>query len=296
MKKLTPVLALILCLSILFLTACGPAGGKDTDKPSDTADTEASESPKTTEAPEDTDGADADDIKIGSLEDLEGKVIGVQLGTIGDEIASDDINAKSVERFTTYVDAVTSLKQKKVDCLVVDADTAQAYADQNPELTVLDVGFDPEEYAVAVAKEGSEDLLAAINETIAELKADGSIIKFKDSHAGQNGKAPDFNVGAAGGILIVGTEPTFPPYEYTQGNDIIGVDIDIMAAVAKKLDMELKVENINFDGLIPAVMSGKIQAIAAGMTVNEERKVNVSFSDPYTDAQQVVLIRKTSVK
>jgi len=60
--------------------------------------------------------------------------------------------------------------------------------------------------------------------------------------------------------------------------------------------MELKVENINFDGLIPAVMSGKIQAIAAGMTVNEERKVNVSFSDPYTDAQQVVLIRKTSVK
>ena len=185
------------------------------------------------------------------MEDLEGKVIGVQLGTIGDEIASDDINAKSVERFTTYVDAVTSLKQKKVDCLVVDADTAQAYADQNPELTVLDVGFDPEEYAVAVAKEGSEDLLAAINETIAELKADGSIIKFKDSHAGQNGKAPDFNVGAAGGILIVGTEPTFPPYEYTQGNDIIGVDIDIMAAVAKKLDMELKVENINFDGLIP---------------------------------------------
>ncbi len=262
MKKLTLALALMLSMILILLTACG-----------------------------------TEDVKIGSKEDLEGKVIGVQLGTIGDEIASsEEIKAKSVERFTAYVDAVTSLKQKKVDCIVVDADTAQAYADQNPELVVLDVGFDPEEYAMGVAKEGSEELLAAINEVIAALKADGSIVKFKESHVNQGGKAPDYNVGAPNGKLIVGTEPTFPPYEYTQGNDIIGVDIDIMAAVAKKLDMELQVENVNFDGLIPAVKSGKIQVIAAGMTVDEDRKVNVSFSDPYTDAKQVVLIRKSSQK
>lgn len=263
MKKQTTALMILLSISIVFLAACGTGSA---------------------------------DVKIATQDDLNGKIIGVQLGTIGDEIASDDIDAKSVERFTAYVDAVTSLKQKKVDCLIIDADTAVAYAEQNSDLVVLDVGFDPEEYAMAVAKEGSEDILAAINEVIAELKADDAIVKFKDSHGGQGGKAPDFNIGAAGGVLIVGTEPTFPPYEYTQGNDIVGVDIDIMAAVAKKLDMELQVENINFDGLIPAIMSGKIQVIAAGMTVNPDRMVNVSFSDPYTDAQQVVLIRKTSQK
>ncbi|NLC83614.1 MAG: transporter substrate-binding domain-containing protein, partial [Ruminococcaceae bacterium] len=102
--------------------------------------------------------------------------------------------------------------------------------------------------------------------------------------------------GASGGKLVIGTEPTFPPYEYTQGNDIIGVDIDIMAAVAKKLNMELVVENMSFEGLIPAVKSGKIKVIAAGMSVSEDRKVNVSFSDPYTDAKQVVLMRKSSQK
>ena len=271
MKQLKLALTFVLCLSIIALAGCGSGSGE-------TVETEA------------------ENIKIGSLEDLDGKIIGVQLGTIGDEIASDDIDAKSVERFTAYVDAVTSLKQKKVDCLVIDADTAAAYVEQNPDLVILDVGFDPEEYAMGVAKEGSESLLETINEVIAELKADNSIVKFKDAHAGQNGEAPDFNVGAAGGKLVVGTEPTFPPYEYTQGNDIIGVDIDIMAAVAKKLDMELQVESINFDGLIPAVTSGKIQVIAAGMTVSEERMVNVAFSDPYTDAQQVVLMRETSRK
>ena len=261
MKKLTQAITLIVSMILIFLTACS-----------------------------------TEDVKIGSREDLDGKVIGVQLGTIGDEIASDEIEAKSVERFIAYVDAVTSLKQKKVDCLVVDADTAQAYAELNPELTVLDVGFDPEEYAIAVAKEGSDELLATINEVIAELKADGSIVKFKEAHVGQGGKAPDFNVGAPGGKLVIGTEPTFPPYVKSHGKVNIGVDIDIMAVVAKKLDMELQVENINFDGLIPAVMSGKIKVIAAGMTVNEERMVNVSFSDPYTDAKQVVLIRKSSLK
>ena len=59
---------------------------------------------------------------------------------------------------------------------------------------VLDVGFEPEEYAMGVAKTGSEDLLKSINEVIAELKASDSIVKFKESHVGQNGKAPDFKI------------------------------------------------------------------------------------------------------
>jgi len=65
-----------------------------------------------------------------------------------------------------------------------------------------------------------------------------------------------------------------------------------MAAVAKKLDMELVVENMDFDGLIPALNGGKINAIAAGMTVTDERKVNVDFSETYFDASQVVVVRK----
>lgn len=272
MKNLKVILISILLISAMMTAACGAAAT--------TAATTA-----------------ADAIKIGTQEDLKGKIIAVQLGTIGDDIASEDeTGAKEVQRFTQYVDAVSALKQKKVDCIVMDADTAAAYVQQNQDLVVLDVGFDPEEYAMGVAKTGADDLLKSINEVITALKADGSIIKMKETHAGQSGKAPDFNKGAAGGKLVVGTEPTFPPYEYTQGEAIVGVDIDIMAAVAKKLDKELVIENINFDGLIPALMSGKIQVIAAGMSVSDERKVNVTFSVPYTDAKQVVMIRKTSQK
>lgn len=232
-------------------------------------------------------------IQIGGQEDLVGKTIGVQLGTTGDDLASEIDEAK-VERYNRYVDAITSLKQKKVDALIMDRDTAEAYVAVNDDLTILDVGFDPEQYAVAV-KKGDSDLLAVVNQVIAEMKADGSLEASLESHQGMEGEAPDFNVGAAGGTLVVGTEDGFPPYEYLSNGIVIGTDMDIMARVAKALDMELVVENMNFDGLIAALQSGKINAIAAGMSISEERKVNVDFSDHYVDASQVVVIRKASL-
>ena len=80
------------------------------------------------------------------------------------------------------------------------------------------------------------------------------------------------------------------------GENVIGTDMDIMAKVAKKLDKELVVENLEFGGLIAAVQQGKIDAIAAGFSINEERKTNVDFSDYYVDASQVVVVRKTSMQ
>jgi len=236
----------------------------------------------------------ADTVKIGSMADLEGKLIGVQSGTTGDTLASDAaLKAKSVERFPQYVDVISALKQKKVDCAVMDVDTATVYLKANSDLTLLDVGFEAEQYAVAVQK-GDSDLLTAINAVIAEMKADGSLATSMAAHAEQGGSAPDYNTDGQNGTLIVGTEAGFPPYEYTSGDNIIGTDIDIMARVAEKLDMKLVVENMAFDGLITALTTGKVDAVAAGMTINDERKVNVDFSDPYVDATNIVVIRKTS--
>ncbi len=237
-----------------------------------------------------------DTVKIGDMEDLKGKTIGVQSGTTGDILAgSEDVAAGKVERFNQYVDVISALKQRKVDCVIMDVDTANAFLKDNKDLVVLDVGFEPEQYAVAVQKDDRE-LQNAINSVIAEMNADGSLQASFVAHADQQGSQPDYNAGASGGQLVVGTEPGFPPYEYMSGDQVIGVDIDIMARVAKHLDMELVVESMLFDSLIPALMSGKIKAIAAGMTINEERLVNVDFSEPYVDANNIVVIRKTSEK
>lgn len=231
-------------------------------------------------------------VKIATKADLDGKVIGTQLGTTGDQIANEQIKAKSVEAFKLFVDAITSLKQKKVDAVIMDRFSAEVFTKQNTDLTIVDVGFDAEQYAVAVNK-GNAELLAAVNEVVTAMKADGSLEASVAAHADQKGTLADLNVGAAGGKIIMGTSAGFPPFEYLDDkNQVVGVDVDIMAAVAKKLNKELVVENMDFDGLIPAVNSGKIDAIAAGMTVNDERKVNVDFSETYYDASNIVVVRK----
>ena len=88
------------------------------------------------------------------------------------------------------------------------------------------------------------------------------------------------------------TNAEFPPYESIEGGKIVGIDADIMQAVADKLGMELEIENIAFDSIIPELQSGKADIAAAGMTVTEDRKKNVLFSDSYATGVQVIIVRK----
>ena len=283
MKKITRILVMICLFALALSSAACAATAATTTAATTTAAAETTAAAATTAAP----AAGG----IASIADLEGKVIGTQLGTTGDTIANEQVKAKSVEAFKLFVDAITSLKQSKVDAVIMDRFSAEVFVAQNPDLKIVDVGFDSEQYAIAVNK-GNTELKATVDEVLAAMKADGSLTKIVDSHANESGVLADLNKGAKNGKIVMGTSAGFPPFEYLNDkNEVIGVDVDIMAAVAKKLDKELVVENMDFDGLIPALNGGKIDAIAAGMTVTDERKVNVDFSNTYFDASQVVVVR-----
>ena len=99
---------------------------------------------------------------------------------------------------------------------------------------------------------------------------------------------------AAGGQLIMATNAEFPPYEYREGDQIVGIDADIAAAIAEELGMELVIEDMQFDSIIAAVQSGKADIGVAGMTVTEDRLATVNFSTPYTQAAQVIIVKADS--
>ena len=88
------------------------------------------------------------------------------------------------------------------------------------------------------------------------------------------------------------TNAEFPPYEYKEGDQIVGFDVDIMTAICDKLGYELQIDDMAFDSIIAAVQSGKADVGCAGMTVTEDRMKNVLFSDPYTESNQVIIVRK----
>ena len=90
------------------------------------------------------------------------------------------------------------------------------------------------------------------------------------------------------------TEATFPPYEFLRGQEIVGLDVEICRAVAKKMNRPFAVDSVDFDSVIPAVISGKADLAAAGITITEDRKKNVDFSVPYVKTGIVVIYKKSS--
>ena len=100
--------------------------------------------------------------------------------------------------------------------------------------------------------------------------------------------------GAAGKPLKMITEATFPPYEFLRGQEIVGIDVEICKAVAAKLGRPFQAETVDFDSVIPAVISGKADLAAAGITITEDRKKNVDFSIPYVKTGIVVIYKKSN--
>ena len=88
------------------------------------------------------------------------------------------------------------------------------------------------------------------------------------------------------------TEATFPPYEFLQGNEVVGIDIEIVKAVAAKVGQKLVVDNVLFDSVIPSIISGKADIAAAGITVTPDRQKNVDFSIPYVTTGIVFVYKK----
>ena len=93
--------------------------------------------------------------------------------------------------------------------------------------------------------------------------------------------------------LTMATEATFPPYEFLRGQEIAGIDVEICRAIAQKLGREFSCETVDFDSVIPAVISGKADLAAAGITITEDRKKNVDFSVPYVKTGIVVIYKKS---
>ena len=100
--------------------------------------------------------------------------------------------------------------------------------------------------------------------------------------------------GSGSNTIKMITEATFPPYEFLRGQEIVGIDVEICRAVAQHLGKGFQAETVDFDSVIPAVISGKADLAAAGITITEDRKKNVDFSIPYVKTGIVVIYKKSN--
>jgi polar amino acid transport system substrate-binding protein len=237
-------------------------------------------------------GSSKNKVEISSAADLVGKKISVQLGTTSDLYVSELKDVK-VERYAKTFEAVNALKQGKVDAAVLDGEPAKVFVAQNPDLMILPDPVSVEDYAMCVSKKNPE-LKRQLDAAVEVLQQNGTIDALYEYYINKTEGSKPYQPKDIQykGVLRIATNAEFPPYEYNDNGKIVGFDIDLARAIADLLGKELVVVDMHFDSVIPAVQSGKADLGVSGITINEERKKNVDFSEPYYHASIVIVIRK----
>lgn len=157
---------------------------------------------------------------------------------------------------------------------------------------VIDVDLTDEEYAFGVDKDQA-DLLQAANDFIKEIKENGKFEEICNKYFGDGEPTAvkSAELDDSKDQLLVATNASFEPFEFMQGDSYYGIDMEIAAALAEKLGKELVIQNMDFDSVCLSVGQHKSDIGMAGLTIKEERKEYVNFSEPYYEAAQRIIVK-----
>jgi len=165
---------------------------------------------------------------------------------------------------------------------------------ESNKVKVINIPLTQEEYAFGVDKNQPE-LLEEVNNFIAQIKSDGTFEKIINNYFGDGEPkaVTSAELDASKDQLVVATNAAFEPFEYMVGDKYYGVDMEIAELLAEHLGKELVISNMDFDAVCLSVGEGKADIAMAGLTIKEDRKAYVTFSDKYYDAAQVLIVKAT---
>lgn len=159
------------------------------------------------------------------------------------------------------------------------------------KVKVIEIDLTSEEYAFGVDKTQPE-LLTQVNDFIKKIKEDGTFDEILNKYFGDGTPTPvtSAELDESKDQLVVATNAAFEPFEYMDGENYLGIDMEIAALLAEELGLELVISNMDFDSVCLSVGQQKCDIAMAGLTVNEARKEYVTFSDSYYNAAQRLVV------
>ena len=213
------------------------------------------------------------------------KAAAVETQAAVEEAVSEAAAAVETEAAEAAAEVLTEA-EAGVEEVMTEAEAILAAAETEVEAAAEEVMTEAEEVLAAAeteAEEALEEVMTEAEEVLAAAETEAEV---------------DFGSVATvtDGKLIVGTEAGFAPYEYLVGDKVEGIDMDIAQKIADALGVELEVQNMDFDGALLAVQQGKVDIVAAGVSVSEEREKVMDFSVKYVDSKDVIVINKADPK
>jgi len=293
MSKSRKFLALLVAAALVL--TLGALGGCTTEE--DTTSTETETETETTER-----------AAITGVADLgEGHKVGVQSGTTGEGWARENLEPNGVE-VVAYDDillAFSALQAGDVDGVINDLPISQdVVKDETRGLEIVEEIKTDETYGFAFNKDDTV-LRDAVNWALAEVIADGTYDTIYETWFGVAPTAyPEAQSGITekpagelplitAGKIVVGSDTAFPPFENVEGGETVGFDVDLLNAIGEKLGVDVEFKSYKFDALITGVQAGtEFDMVASAMTITDERKQSVDFSDPYIKSDQSLAVKK----
>lgn len=256
-----------------------------------------------------------------SISELNGATIGAQTGTFHLD-AVDQIEGVTKKDFADFTDLLNALKSGAIDGYVAEEPTALEVCGKDDTLTYLpfrnnDTGFTASdaETGIAVAFQTGSDMVATVNGILSGVSTEtrqslmAQIVAMSadpDTETGETLALVSSSTDTSNGTLKFAMECAYAPFNWTQMTDANGAvpiqgqdgmyangyDVQVAKYIAAELGMALEIYSYAWDSLIPAVQSGAVDAIAAGMSPTAEREEEVDFTDCYYNSNLVVIIKK----
>lgn len=230
---------------------------------------------------------------IDSINDLSNSKIGIYTGSEYDILLKEKLKESIPAYYNSYSDQIAALKSGKIDGFLTDEPLAKEIINKNDDLKILDEKLTEDSYAFAI-NPSKKELKKEIDEQLLKMKDSGKLKEFEDKWMGNDDDKKvleKYDYDNSKGIVKFATVSGSAPFSYMKNNQIVGYDIEIISYICKELGYELEVIEMSFEGIIPALKTGKVDMAGCSIIVTEERKKSVLFSEPDYTGGIVIVVR-----
>lgn len=237
--------------------------------------------------------------KLKTLDDISDKKIGVYEGTINDSYITGKFPRANIKRFDSSADMILALKTKKIDAAFLDYVSAKIFLKSENELGILSDNAFVKPLGIGFNK-NNPDLRKKFNEFLRNAKTDGTFDQiYKKWCVNYSDKTlmPEAKNNSKKSVLKLGVAAVEDlPYVALIEGKFVGLDIELLQMFAEKNGSRLEVVTMDFPALFIALISGKVDMIADGLAITEERKQQIDFSDSYVDYKAAVISLKENIE
>ena len=222
--------------------------------------------------------------RIETVADLNGKRLGILAGTVLDNAANDALDFTRILYYDDTAAEIEALLAGEIDAFIDDEPVARYLAGTNPLLRKVEGTLIPDSYGFA-AQYGDDEFYNALDGFLGEMLTDGTVDalerKWIDSPDEEGRVMPDLPEVESGRVLRFGVSPVSAPFVYENADgEVIGLDLELMDMIARRMNRRLEVVSMEFSELVPSLLRGRVDVIGSCLSITEERQAIIRFTRP----------------